>query len=562
MEEKNYGGYISKLKFNDNSELNLNKNDIDLFVGPNNAGKSQSIKDIFSLCEKKKDNIVIKDIEVTKYAGDISELLESLATSINQGGFKSYSILGNSYYYNDVIREKFFSNNYFDDFRNLFVANLDTTARLIISNPANNIAFNDSKTNPIHCAAFSREYREWLSNNFKKAFGTALIPNTNFGAIIPLCMGESVQLEGTFPDEQYRQEEYRKILSEYKQIQDQGDGIKSFTGILLYLMLKQYCIYCIDEPESFLHPPQAKIIGQIIGKSLSNSKQAFISTHSESFINGILESSPERVKIIRITREDDENQFAILNNDKIKDIWNDPLLRHSNIMSSLFYKTVVLCESDSDCKFYSIIEEYLKEQSGSYSETLFIHCGGKHRIPKILKALHSLNIDIKVIIDLDILNDEKLVKELLTVQKISWDDISSDYNILISNINSSKKHIKRDDVKLRINSVLEKKKSVELSTNELNEIENIISIPSVWKDIKKAGVSAIPSGDAKKAFNKINNLLKQHSIHMVPVGELEGFIKEVGNHGPEWVNSVLENYPNFNDAIYDDVKNFISEITL
>lgn len=562
MEERKYGGYISKLKFNDDSELNLNKNDIVLFVGPNNAGKSQSIKDIFSLCEKKKDNIVIKDIEVTKYDGDISELLESIAKVINNGNYKSYLLLGKNYDLFSHRLRSFMNNEYFNNFRDLFVANLDTTARLIISEPTNNIALNDPKTNPIHCAAYSREYREWLSDNFKKAFGTSLIPNTNYGAIIPLCMGEPVKLEGPFPDEQFRQEEYRKILSEYKQVQNQGDGIKSFTGILLYLMLKHYCIYCIDEPESFLHPPQAKIIGQIIGKNLSINQQAFISTHSESFINGILQSNPNRVKIIRITREEDDNTFAILNNDKIKDIWNDPLLRHSNIMSSLFYKTVVLCESDSDCKFYSIIEEYLKEQSGSYSETLFIHCGGKHRIPKILKALHSLNIDIKVIVDLDILNDEKLVKELIAEQKISWDEISNDYNILISNINSSKQHIKRDDVKLKVNSILDNKKSPELDTKELNEIENIISVPSVWKEIKKAGVSALPSGDAKKAFNKINDLFKQNCIHIVPVGELEGFVKEVGNHGPEWVNSVLENYPNFNDNVYDEVKKFISEINL
>lgn len=52
-------------------------------------------------------------------------------------------------------------------------------------------------------------------------------------------------------------------------------------------------------------------------------------------------------------------------------------------MSSLFYKTVVLCESDSDCKMYSLIDNYLKLKEKKYSETLFIHCGGKHRIPKI-----------------------------------------------------------------------------------------------------------------------------------------------------------------------------------
>ena len=48
----------------------------------------------------------------------------------------------------------------------------------------------------------------------------------------------------------------------------------------------------------------------------------------------------------------------------------------------------------------------------------------------------------------------------------------------------------------------------------------------------------------------------------MPVGELECFVKEVGGHGPEWVNTVLENYPDMNNAVYKDVKDFIRGIGL
>ena len=36
------GGYISKLFLNNGKEIDINKNDIVIFVGPNNAGKSQA----------------------------------------------------------------------------------------------------------------------------------------------------------------------------------------------------------------------------------------------------------------------------------------------------------------------------------------------------------------------------------------------------------------------------------------------------------------------------------------------------------------------------------------
>ena len=48
-DKRDYNTYISKLIFNDNEELNVNQNDIVVFVGPNNAGKSQSLKDIYEL---------------------------------------------------------------------------------------------------------------------------------------------------------------------------------------------------------------------------------------------------------------------------------------------------------------------------------------------------------------------------------------------------------------------------------------------------------------------------------------------------------------------------------
>ena len=35
------------------------------------------------------------------------------------------------------------------------------------------------------------------------------------------------------------------------------------------------------------------------------------------------------------------------------------------------------------------------------------------------------------------------------------------------------------------------------------------------------------------------------------------FVKSVGGHGPNWVNKVLEKYPDFNNEIYNDIKDFV-----
>ena len=68
------------------------------------------------------------------------------------------------------------------------------------------------------------------------------------------------------------------------------------------------------------------------------------------------------------------------------------------------------------------------------------------------------------------------------------------------------------------------------------------------------------SGDVTTAFDGLNKALKEAGIYIVTVGELECFIKNVGGHGPEWVNKVLETYPDLDDEVYNSIKEFIKMI--
>ena len=327
-------------------------------------------------------------------------------------------------------------------------------------------------------------------------------------------------------------------------------------------MLDYFCTYLIDEPESFLHPPQAKIMGQIIGQTLTNNQQAFISTHSEDIIKGLLEICPNRIKIIRITREDDINTFSVLNNERINEVWNDPLLKYSNVMSSLFYKSVALCESDSDCKMYAIIEDHVKQLDGRFSETLFIHCGGKHRMAKIVTALRVLDIDVRLIPDLDVMNDENVFRAIVEAFEIDWNTIKVDYNTVVSNLHSPKDKIDRNAAKTAILQIIDGSKNNELSTKEIDHIREQTRTISKWDNIKKMGIPAIPPGAPTTSFKKIEQILRRKGIYILPVGELEGFIKDVGGHGPEWVNKVLEKYEDLNHEVYAQITQFVRDMNL
>lgn len=556
------GGYISKLIFQNGAEVAINENDIVIFVGPNNAGKSQSLKDIFELCKDKVPTTVISDVEIVKRKSPLESFLKTMAKPEYNSNYTSYMVMNKIFNIHGYTENDFLESKFYEGFRDLFVANLDTSARLTICNPPQTITRDAAKQHPIHYAAFDPKYRKWLSENFKKAFGESVTPNTQFGATIPLCIGEPVHLEGEYEDEQARMEAYARALESYPQVQNQGDGIRSFTGILLYLMLNYYCTYLIDEPESFLHPPQANIMGQIIGETLSGQQQAFLSTHSEEIIKGLLSVCPERIKIIRITRTGNTNAFSVLDNQRIAEVWTDPLLKYSNIMASLFHKSVVLCESDADCKMYSIVEDQLKHEAGKYAETLFIHCGGKHRMSRIITALKALNVDIKLIPDIDVLNDEQVFRGITDAFGIAWDQISKDYHIITSNLNSSKASVTRANVKAAAEQVLNGSSREELSRGEIEKLCQALKTTSKWADLKAGGISALPSGDTTAAYKRIDLILQEYGIFIVPAGELECFVKEVGGHGPDWTNKVLEKYPDLSNSVYENIRNFVAGIGL
>lgn len=561
MEEK-AGGFVSSITFNNGVTLDVEKNSIVVFVGPNNVGKSQALKDIYALSERGQNGVVVSGVEITKSGASLFELLDSISTGQKDGEYTNYKVLGNRITLFDSLVKGFPISPYYGPLRSLFMVELSTAARLSICAPPQSITRDAPKTHPIHYAAFEPEHRKWLADSFKKAFNVEVTPNILNGSNIPLCIGEPVRFSGTYAGEQERIEAYADVLSGYRQVQNQGDGIKSFTGILLYLMLDHYRTYLIDEPESFLHPPQARIMGQIIGETLSCDQQAFISTHSEDIIKGLIEACPGRVTIVRITREGDSNSFSVLDNEKLGTVWSDPLLKYSNIMSSLFHKTVVLCESDSDCRMYSLIEGRMKQAAGRYSETLFIHCGGKQRMARTASALRALDIDVRLIPDIDVLNDENVFRGILQAFGIGWDEVKDNYKTFVSNLHSPKEKVERARAKALIGAVLDGSGEQFLSRDEITRINDAVSTVSKWKALKLSGEAAIPAGDAARAYGRIDGLLRAHGIYIVPVGELERFITAVGGHGPEWTNRVLDAYPDLNDDVYASIKGFISELAL
>lgn len=143
MSEEAAYGYISKLQFNTGEEIEINRNDIVVFVGPNNAGKSQSLVDIYKLSHTKNPTIVVSDIMIIK-EGSLAKLLKTTSLGNIDGSRIYYQRLGTGVnYWPETTESKFAKQEVYGEYRDWFVSKIETAARLTICQPAQSIKRNE-----------------------------------------------------------------------------------------------------------------------------------------------------------------------------------------------------------------------------------------------------------------------------------------------------------------------------------------------------------------------------------------------------------------------------------
>lgn len=354
----------------------------------------------------------------------------------------------------------------------------------------------------------------------------------------------------------------RELLDEYMAlplVNNQGDGVKSFIGLLLHTVIPGQPVQLIDEPEAFLHPPQARLIGRILARETPSNGQLIIATHSQDFLQGLLESPTRPIKIVRLSRDAAKNLHVLsLEPSHVRSLWSDAQIRYSNLLDGMFHSGVVIGESDADCQFYSASIDVI-DSNGRDRDLLFTHVGGKARIPKALRELRKFGVRCCAIADLDLLNDTTLVKATVESAGGDWSDFITPMNVVndaVRSLGSSQPILGRvlDD----INDFFKADRTRPLTKDDSNKIASIVKVASGWEQLKRGGISAVPQGQGSMAINTVWRKLASLGVFLVPVGELERWIPEISGKSSSWVSSVLES--NQHEHPNDQLKTFCSEI--
>jgi len=534
--------WIREMTFSDSKKISFEKDEIVIIVGPNNSGKSAALKESAKLIQQKGEpGKVVRDLIVEKdVSSPILNYLKEVSTEYYQGnsepflrgyGYNIYKGNINSYWEQ--------SSAGLGELYPLFVSSINTEQRLQAANPPSNISLTtEAPQHPIHFLQRDDSIEEKFSDYFRLAFGQDLIVHRNAGSIVPLYVGKR-----PVPDagKDRVSIDYVQAVEKLDLLHEQGDGMRAFVGVLLNCFVANQSIFLIDEPEAFLHPPQARLLGLMLAKNLPERRQLFVATHSEDFLKGVLDSEVSKIRILRLQRSGNVNDVSELKSEDVKTIWKDSLLRHSNILNGLFHSHVVICESDSDCRFFAAILSALYEDSNKASPDIFFtHCGGKHRLPTAIKALKRLNVNLRIIADFDVLNDINPLKEICESSGIDWPACETDWRTIKSAVEQKRPEFLTADLKAEIDSIIGTVAERIFPKDRIKQIEKALKKASPWTEAKMVGKAYIPNGMASQAFDRLKGTLESGGVSILEVGELESFVKSIGNHGPKWVNDVLQ----------------------
>ncbi len=553
---------FESLTFSDGTTLNFDEDEIVVFVGPNNAGKSATLKEMEALVARNDPQTVVNaaTFRRTGTKDDLLAYLEAHSQRTGHSGNCHYAGLGfnihNSYLHffdNEADRHPLAS---------FLCTRVATENRIIASNPAGPIELYQSPaTHPIHLLLMDDKLAEKISSHFKHAFGQDLFPFRAGGSQYPLYVG--IKPTKSVGEDELSKTFVTRLRKQATPLEAQGDGMRSFATVLLYILVADnHSIQFLDEPEAFLHPPQARLIGELIARERKAKSQLFIATHSADVLEGLISGGANKVRIVRIQRHESVNRVKELSKERTAEIASDTLTRYSNVFGGIFYQHVVICESDADCLFYSSILKTNAVSGTRRADVLFIHAAGKHRMANLAVMLKELDVPVTVIADVDLLNVEHTFRKLLVTLGGSWDAVKGDWKALKTAIESRKPPLNAEQVAEMIRSELQGVGGTEPFPKEKEKaINRIFKTVSPWDDVKRAGRAGLPQGEAVKKFDSILMRCSTVGLSIVPEGELEGFCRSIdGGHGPGFVEKVLEHRDLDSDPELQGARDFMADI--
>jgi hypothetical protein len=517
-----------------------------VLVGPNSSGKSQLLQDIYGRISGAPRRLVVaSDVKIEKPPLDpFLRCLEDegyFTTFEDESGVKHLRPLtmylgtgqalgqiqpqqAQNWYGSFAPETPQFArrqSEFLNHFGRLLVTALFLDRRLTSLAATGVIDFiTQSPQHDLHALYLDDKARELLHEEMLSSFGRAVWPDMSRGNAMSLKVSD----EGVLPTAMDRLS--HKKMAEFRSIETEGDGMKSYVATCVSLLLGRRPVCLIDEPEMCLHPPQAYNLGRFIGRfGASRESATLVATHSSHVLRGVIQTA-EHVQIVRLTRRNKLFSAHLVPATELSEALSRPTLRSEAVLDGIFAQAVVVVEADGDRLVYQAAWETLHDDFRI--DLHFSTVGGTGGIADTCSLYRTLKIPIAVIADLDIIVDgermSRILGKLVDDSKVG-DALIQSCNEVAEAVRSLPPTITPAELTKELLSIGEGG----MDWNQRDDVELRRRLGRLGNDmdrmrrLKRGGIAAY-SGELRDKIEVVVEQLRSHGLFLVPVGELEQWL--------------------------------------
>lgn len=532
---------IGNISFSGGETIHVEPDSLLLLIGPNSSGKSTALRNIDQAISAHYPGPVVEHVSIQR-GGGYDEFKEWFDEN-----YPKRFVDGDMRYLarQVAVAERELPNywqqgDHLSGLKQYLCTSLDTASRTTIANYTQAIdIWNAAPAAFVHQLQTSpdllNEVNEWI----RSAFGRELVIEWTAAPMVGFRVG--VEPERSLTEDRVS-EKYADALKKLPKLDEEGDGLKSFAGCILATLCGSQPILLIDEPEAFLHPPQARRLGAALAQAASDKgRQLIVATHSADVVQGALNSG-RRVAVCRLTRDGSKNHGMVLEAGQLAELWAKPLLRSAAAIDGLFHSGVVVCEGDSDARLYDAVLRRAEAKGRvETSDFYFVHGGGKGSLTALARAYQSLQTRTAVVADIDLMRNPVEHDRILAALggSLNVDDLR--YKAVMNAIKDAGPlmplSVAVDELRSAANDIESRNQIV---TDDRKRIQKVVQDSSAFSEAKRYGITKL-HGEPRKYAKELLREWRALGLFILPVGELEGWWPEgPANNKGEWIARAVE----------------------
>jgi ABC-type cobalamin/Fe3+-siderophores transport system ATPase subunit len=354
----------------------------------------------------------------------------------------------------------------------------------------------------------------------------------------------------------------------YRPLADEGDGLKSYVGIVISLLLGRRPVCLIDEPEMCLHPPQAFALGRFIGKyGTGEPHVTFVATHSSHILRGIIETA-QKVTVLRLTNVAGQFRGYRLDDDELRRAIKRRTTRMESVLDGVFSQAVAIVEAEGDRAVYQAAAEGLDHDFER--EIHFVSVNGTGGINEVCKFYRSLRIPVAIIADLDVVADRPKIQSFL--EQLAPREEAITILQLCKSVEVALRAIPPTITEEEVRQELDRIKSVTISWATRDDEKVSAGLSALRSridrlhELKKIGLAAFDARqDIRRALADIIQRCAVVGLFIVPCGQLENWVPHLMQGVSKvtkwvWADEAATRIQEATDK-KDDVWEFIRSVT-